>query len=452
MNINQLSNYLEKIEHYLDHQYSIPNDKDYKALFSLFQRSTSKKVQASLETKFSISFLQENLKMFLDPHIVLAIGLSVILKDGRQKTAQMDLLPIFQNHSIFKEKKAGNSVIKELQIRCKIGQVPMSQASFYEILAKKVSVLGLSLGATIVHRDLDGRVHKYFVKKIIQHAGLKAFVVQALGHNHSFVMFRPTTKIHADGGLLTLADDFHEKIGKIGYDLAFHDFEKVFKYRKKPMHVIGFSLAGAYAARLLADFPHKISEGYFYNDPSTESSVNKRFLDSVRLNPKHAITLNIHHHAHDVITWFGQEHLGLKRGYDHSETGHLHVNFTKYTQARSCTLTGTIKEKIMKLIPFLKETYVIHTDLVMAPKQICDFFHQSSAAEPFVGHHNDLCHDSRYHGLKWYEEFRLKRGFIRKIASKLVWTLHELIGFFIELKKTLFIFYKNQTDRFLKPF
>ena len=266
----------------------------------------------------------------------------------------------------------------------------MTVDQFIEVLTKKFALGFLEEGMHIPLPQLKdpetGEIHTrgYFcVEKIIKANGLMAFALvpyDAPKFIKPTLLFRPTTtNLEQENALESVADDMCNDIGKRSYDLAKNQLQKLiedplFLPKELKAHICGFSLGGAHAARMLADFPEKFEKATFFNDPSTEQNVSEKFIENLQHSSHDAqnpLEINIYHTDKDIVTQAGSVHIGYIDEAHKELRSKCKVLFKKIlTFKTSEDENETMKPTLFGLFykkerDSLKTKASIHTDLVL---------------------------------------------------------------------------------------
>lgn len=392
----------------------------------------------------------------LSPHYVIYCALGIINGDFELARPVNDAERQTLSEIIYNKYQSVDLITKEPALRNTLNHTSLRTDAFYEVIAKKIARSSMPVGARIVHVNPEGKRTCYNCSRIIHREGLRAYVFDSnQAEVAPFVVFRPTVRKVEDDGFKSVMEDCHDKIGIEGYNKAKQDFTNFFAAIGKKVHLVGFSLGGAHAARVQADFPQHISKAYYFNDPSCEEEVNFKFLNYVRTHTD-KIEIHIYHHANDLITWLGQMHIGYKPEAEKESLRHLKVRYHRFEHDDQEKYAKEFKENFLKGVKAIPNYVHIHTDIHISPELIRNVCNKKQP--PSIELQSDrrlLYYRNRGEHIQWYEKFRQNSSRLRATVYYLAMAIHHICRWvlsafrFTDMKFRQFGIWIKNTSSFL---
>ncbi len=194
--------------------------------------------------------------------------------------------------------------------------------AYLERFSKSITNRELQEKQIIPAPGADRNLDYYRVyKKISTGHGLVAYALKPAAMDSSlkpYIIFRQTQMApsHEDT-LPSVLNDFEKVVGKSGYTAAKPLFDRLmndpsFMPPGAMVNIAGYSLGGAHGLQFLTDFHPRVSEAYFYSNPSIDAESAERFARETQASNRedNPLKISIFRVVGDICTYTGEKHLG----------------------------------------------------------------------------------------------------------------------------------------------
>ncbi|MBI2742579.1 MAG: hypothetical protein HYX48_01515 [Chlamydiales bacterium] len=195
---------------------------------------------------------------------------------------------------------------------------PFAGFPAFEGLAKVLVSKEFEKGEIITTLDEGGELDYYSVYSKINVAGLVAYALVPIAVDSQMrhaIFIRPTQVAPTmENAVPSWINDLEYNIGESGAGAAKKLFEQLFNdtnFFNGPIDLVGYSLGGTHAQRLLVEFWKRIARVFFFNDPGVDEATAERFRKEISAaGSDHKPEIHIFRNENDKADHVGTEHLG----------------------------------------------------------------------------------------------------------------------------------------------